>query len=74
MDGKDRAPDNVMIGRFRRTVKYDDIHILGYESMNEFYGSLSAFFPNTTPASIRARACMRPEQKYRGGLKMESPA
>ena len=44
MDGKGRALDNGMIERLWRTVKYDDIHIRGYESMSELYQGLSAFF------------------------------
>jgi len=37
MDGKGRALDDVMIERLWGTVKYDDIHVRGYETMNELY-------------------------------------
>jgi putative transposase len=34
MDGNGRALDNVMIERLWRTVKYDDIYVRGYKTMN----------------------------------------
>lgn len=73
MDGKGRALDNVMIERLWRTVKYDDIYIRGYETMNELYQGLSAFFRKYNTRKHQGLG-MSPEQKYRGGFKMEDAA
>ena len=73
MDGKGRALDNVMIERLWRTVKYDDIYIRGYETMNELYQGLSAFFRKYNSRKHQSLG-MSPEQKYRGGFKMEDAA
>lgn len=73
MDGKGRALDNVMIERLWRTVKYDDIYIRGYETMSELYQGLSAFFRKYNSRKHQSLG-MSPEQKYRGGIKMEDAA
>ena len=73
MDGKGRALDNVMIERLRRTVKYDDIYIRGYERMGELYQGLSVFFRkyNTRRHHTLGKS---PEEKYRSGFEMEDAA
>ena len=73
MDGKGRALDNVMIERLWRTVKYDDIYIRGYETMSELHQGLSAFFRKYNSRRHQSLG-MNPEQKYRGGFKMEDAA
>lgn len=73
MDGKGRALDNVMIERLWRTVKYDDIYVRAYETMNELYQGLSAFFRKYNTRKHQGLG-MSPEQKYRGGFKMEDAA
>lgn len=73
MDGKGRALDNVMIERLWRTVKYDDIYIRGYETMNDLYQGLSAFFRKYNTRKHQTLG-MSPEQKYRGGFKKENAA
>lgn len=73
MDGKGRALDNVMIERLWRTVKYDDIYVRGYETMNELYQGLSAFFRKYNARKHQSLG-MSPEQKYRGGFEMEDAA
>ena len=73
MDGKGRALDNVMIERLWRTVKYDDIYIRGYETMNELYQGLSAFFRKYNARKHQTLG-MSPEQKYREGLAMKDAA
>lgn len=73
MDGKGRALDNVMIERLWRTVKYDDIYIRGYETMPELYQGLSAFFRKYNSRRHQSLG-MSPEQKYRGGFKIEDAA
>ena len=73
MDGKGRALDNVMIERLWRTVKYDDIYVRCYETMSEVQQGLSAFFCKYNTCKHQTLG-MSPEQKYRGGFKMEEVA
>jgi len=44
MDGKGRAIDNVFIERLWRSLKYEDIYLKAYESGNELYEGLKAYF------------------------------
>ncbi len=44
MDGKGRAMDNIMVERLWRTVKYEDIYIRDYESVEELVKGLRSYF------------------------------
>jgi len=44
MDGKGRAGDNIMVERLWRTVKYEDIYIKDYETVDELIGGLREYF------------------------------
>jgi len=44
MDGRGRATDNIMIERLWRTVKYDDIYLKDYETVEQLTHGLGAFF------------------------------
>ena len=44
MDGRGRALDNVFVERLWRTVKYQNIYIKGYETMQETQEGLSEYF------------------------------
>lgn len=44
MDGRGRSIDNRMVERLWRTVKYDDIYIRAYETMNQLREGLKRFF------------------------------
>ena len=44
MDGKGRATDNIMIERLWRTVKYDDIYLKDYETVEQLTAGLREFF------------------------------
>jgi len=44
MDGRGRAIDNRMVERLWRTVKYDDIYIRAYETMDQLREGLKRFF------------------------------
>jgi putative transposase len=44
MDGKGRAFDNIFVERLWRTVKYEEVYIKSYESVNECRASLAAYF------------------------------
>ena len=44
MDGRGRALDNVFIERLWRSVKYEDIYLKDYGTVDEVYDGLSAYF------------------------------
>lgn len=44
MDGKGRVFDNIFIERLWRTVKYEDIYLWNYETMNELREGLTRYF------------------------------
>src|SRR5262245_1326706 len=43
MDGRGRALDNVFIERFWRTLKYEDIYLKDYASVDELYEGLARY-------------------------------
>ena len=64
MDGKGRALNNRMIERLWRTVKYDDIYVKAYETMDQLYDGLKKFFCKYNTRKHQTLG-MSPEQKYR---------
>ncbi len=44
MDGRGRATDNIMIERLWRTVKYEDIYLRDYETVEELIAGLREYF------------------------------
>ena len=44
MDGKGRALDNVFVERLWRTVKYEEVYLKEYRSMQEAYTNMKMFF------------------------------
>jgi putative transposase len=44
MDGKNRALDNVIVERFWRTLKYEDIYLRDYQNMSELKDGLRRYF------------------------------
>lgn len=44
MDGRGRALDNVFIERLWRSLKYEDIYLKGYETVDELYEGLRSYF------------------------------
>ena len=44
MDGKGRAMDNIMVERLWRTVKYEDIYIKDYETVEDLIKGLRKYF------------------------------
>jgi len=63
MDGRGRALDNVMVERFWRTIKYDDIYIRCYETMPELYHGIEAFIAKYNRRKHQTLG-MSPEEKY----------
>jgi len=44
MNGRGRATDNIMIKRLWRTVKYDDIYLKEYETVEQLIADLRDYF------------------------------
>jgi putative transposase len=44
MDGKGRAMDNIMVERLWRTLKYEDIYIRDYISVDDLLNGLRRYF------------------------------
>lgn len=44
MDGKGRALDNIFVERLWRSVKYEEVYLKQYQTMQEARGGLSAYF------------------------------
>lgn len=44
MDGRNRAIDNILVERFWRTLKYEDIYLKDYQTMSELKSGLRRFF------------------------------
>ena len=44
MDGKGRAMDNIMIERLWRSLKYEDIYLKDYETVEELIAGLREYF------------------------------
>lgn len=44
MEGRGRCPDNVLVERLWRSVKYEDVYLKGYERVPELEGGLRAYF------------------------------
>lgn len=73
MDGRGRALDNVVVERFWRTIKYDDIYIRGYETMSELRRGIAAFIRKYNRRKHQTLG-VSPEEKYRGGLEQKEAA
>lgn len=67
MDGRGRALDNVMVERFWRTIKYDDIYIRCYETMPELHRGIEAFIAKYNRRKHQTLG-MSPEEKYFGQI------
>ena len=44
MDGRDRAMDNIMVERLWRSLKYEDIYLKDYETVQELVEKLRTYF------------------------------
>ena len=64
MDGRGRALDNRMIERLWRSVKYDNIYIKAYESMNEVWHGLKSYFTKYNNRRHQGVG-IKPDEAYR---------
>jgi putative transposase len=73
MDGKGRALDNVMIERFWRTLKYDEVYLKEYESVTDARRQIGAFIEMYN--SKRPHASLNgltPNSVYNANLKKDA--
>lgn len=69
MDGKRRWVDNVMIERFWRTIKYDDVYLRDYQDGHEAYRRITAyiaFYNSSRPHE--SLGMLTPDAIYNGVL------
>ena len=75
MDGKGRCMDNIFVERLWRSVKYEDVYIKEYESIDALRKGLKAYFHyyNTVRPHQSFEGAV-PEEKYRGKSQPRSGA
>ena len=75
MDGKGRATDNIMVERLWRTVKYEDVYIKDYETVEELVAGLRKYFDYYNNArSHQSLGDMTPAEKYWGAESLRRAA
>jgi len=68
MDGRGRCLDNVFVERLWRTVKYENIYLYGYQSVQELQRGLGSYFPFYNQERLHQSLEYRtPAEVYRGG-------
>jgi len=75
MDGKGRCMDNIFIERLWRSVKYEEIYLKEYETVDALIQSLSKYFDfynQERPHQTFGEAT--PEEVYRQGLTLDEKA
>lgn len=75
MDGKGRAMDNIMVERLWRSLKYEDIYIKDYESVEALVRGLKEYFEfynNERPHDSLGRRT--PGEVYRGEISLKMAA
>jgi len=75
MDGKGRAMDNIMIERLWRTVKYQDIYLKDYASVQELIAGLREYFDYyNNERSHQSLNDQTPAEVYRGVVSLKDAA
>jgi putative transposase len=75
MDGRGRALDNVFIERLWRTLKYEDIYLKEYETVDELFEGLHGYFAfYNEERSHQSLVYRTPAEVYRGRGAVERPA
>jgi putative transposase len=71
MDGRGRALDNVFVERLWRSVKYENVYLKGYETMQEAQEGLREYFDYYNNDRLhRSLGYQRPRDVYHGILAM----
>jgi putative transposase len=69
MDGRGRALDNVFVERLWRSVKYENVYLKGYETMQQAQEGLKEYFDYYNNDRLhRSLGYQRPSDVYRGTL------
>jgi putative transposase len=69
MDGRGRAFDNIFVERLWRTVKYEDIYLNGYGTMEELMAGLKIYFIfYNSERSHQGLGQQTPDMVYRTGV------
>jgi putative transposase len=69
MDGKGRALDNVIIERFWRNLKYDDVYLKGYTTPREARHGIAAYMHRYNEIRLHeALGYHTPGSVYRGDM------
>lgn len=75
MDGKGRVTDNIMVERLWRTVKYEDVYIRDYHTVEELTAGLRQYFDYYNNArSHSSLGDLTPAEKYWGGESLRRAA
>jgi putative transposase len=73
MDGRGRALDNVFIERLWRSLKYEDIYLKDYGTVDELYEGLTRYFDTYNHERFHQALDYRtPYQVYHGGREINS--
>ena len=73
MDGRGRALDNVFIERLWRSLKYEDIYLKDYGTVDELYEGLTRYFDTYNHERFHQALDYRtPYQVYHGGRETNS--
>jgi putative transposase len=74
MDGKNRALDNVIVERFWRTLKYEDIYLREYQNLSELKDGLKRYFRFYNEERFHASlSYTTPNETYNSIFKDEEP-
>ena len=75
MDGKGRSLDNVYIERFWRTIKYENIYMMGYEDVKECFKGIKAYIDRYNDIRLHSSLDNRtPSDVYFGRVVLKGAA
>jgi putative transposase len=63
MDGKGAWRDNVLVERFRRTIKYEEVNLRAYDGVEEARQSIGRYMPFTTQGDLTQPLTVAPRIK-----------
>ena len=75
MDGRGRAPDNIFVERLWRSVKHEDVYLIGYTTMSQLLIGLTEYFVSyNTGRPYQSLGYDTPDQVYHkaseGGIRV----
>ena len=66
MDGKGRATDNIMVERLWRSVKYEDVYLKDYETVEDLIAGLREYFEFYNERPHQSFGVRTPAEVYKG--------